>query len=58
MGRQIKAERARAIPHALSQKLGGFEFARLAALSLAQVRDLMSKPEALHRFPEKMAEYF
>jgi endonuclease III len=58
MDRQVKAERAWLIPYLFSEKIGGFEFARLRSLSLAQVRELMSKPVPLHRFPERMSENF
>lgn len=58
MDRQIKAERAWLIPYLFSQKLGGFEFRVLHSLSLADVRQLMTKPELLHRFPERMSENF
>lgn len=58
MDRQIKAERAWLIPHLVSRKLGGFSFSRLRALSLEDVRDLLSKPEPLHRFPEEMSRNF
>jgi uncharacterized HhH-GPD family protein len=58
MDRQIRAERAWLIPHLISQKLGGFSFSHLRALSLEDVRDLLSKPEPLHRFPEEMSRNF
>ena len=58
MDRQIKAERAWAIPQAVSQRLGGFDFPRLSRLTLAEVQGLMSKPAPLHRFPDRMSEYF
>ena len=58
MDRQIKAERAWLIPYLFSQKLGGFEFRLLHSLSPAEVRQIMTKPEPLHRFPERMSEYF
>lgn len=54
----MKAERAWLIPYLFSEKLGGFEFARLRSLALAEVRELMSKPVPLHRFPERMSENF
>lgn len=58
MDRQIKAERAWSIPHLISRKLGGFSFARLRTLSLDDVRELLSNPEPLHRFPEEMSRNF
>ena len=58
MDRQIKAERAWLIPYLISQKIGGFEFSRLRALSLATVQELMTLPVPLHRFPNRMGENF
>jgi endonuclease III len=58
MDRQIRAERAWLIPHLIAKKLGGFSFSLLRALSLENVRDLLSKPEPLHRFPEEMSRNF
>jgi endonuclease III len=58
MDRQIKAERAWLIPHLISQRIGGFEFPVLQSLSLDDVRKFMTKPEPLHRFPERMTENF
>ena len=56
MDRQIRTERAWFVPYALAEKLGGFEFHRLAGLNLGTCRRLMTKPEHLHRFPEEMAK--
>ena len=53
----MKAERAWLIPYLFSEKIGGL-FARLRSLALAEVRELMSKPVPLHRFPERMSENF
>jgi endonuclease III len=58
MDRQIKAERAWLIPYLISQKIGGFSMKKLSALSVEDVRRLMSEPEALHRFVDKMAVNF
>ncbi|MGP0592195.1 iron-sulfur cluster loop [Nitrospira sp. T9] len=58
MGRQIKAERAWLILHLISVKLGGFSLSVLYPLSLDQVRELLSKPEPLHRFPGEMSYSF
>ncbi len=58
MDRQIKAERAWVIPHRIAQALGGFSISMLSALSLAAVRLLLTKPENLHRFPERMSRNF
>ena len=58
MDRQIKAERAWLTPYLISQKIGGFSMESLGALSVEDVRRLMSEPEPLHRFVEKMAVNF
>ncbi len=59
MDRQVKAERAWLIPYRFQQKLGGdFSIQRLASLTLSDVKKLMSEPEPLHRFADKMGDYF
>lgn len=58
MDRQMKAERAWLIPYLFSQKIGNFEFEHLRSLSLSEIRDLMTKPVPLHRYPERMSENF
>ncbi len=58
MDRQIKAEKAWVIPFRFAEKLGNFTFSRLAELTLDEVRDLMTKPEPLHRFTEGMSKNF
>ena len=58
MDKQIKAELAWLIPYRISTKLGGFEFSVLEGLSEDNVKDLMIKPEPLHRFPDKMSVEF
>lgn len=50
MDRQIRAEKAWLIPYRFAQKLGTFSFSRLATLTLDETRELMSKPEPLHRY--------
>jgi endonuclease III len=55
MDRQIEAERAWLIPYRISQALGGFSFQLLRTLSLDDFRQLLTKPKALHRFPEEMS---
>jgi uncharacterized HhH-GPD family protein len=57
MDRQIKAEKAWIIPHRIAERLGTFSMQDLAKLSPEQVKELMSKPEPLHRFG-KMGVYF
>ncbi len=59
MDRQVKAERAWLIPYRFQQKLGGdFSIKRLASLTLPDVKKLMSEPEPLHRFADKMGDLF
>jgi len=58
MDRQIKAEKAWMIPWLISEKLGGFEFQRLLALTMKEVKSLMTYPEPLHRFPKEMSLNF
>lgn len=58
MDRQIKAERAWLIPHLVSEKLGGLSFDVLRKLSLDEVRQFLTRPEPLHRFPEEMSRNF
>ncbi len=58
MDRQYKAEKCWLIPYRFQQKLHSFKFARLTSLSLDEVHQLMSQPEALHRIPKKMAGVF
>jgi len=58
MDRQMKAERAWLIPHRIGQKLGDFSMRTLTSLSRSNVRDLMAKPEPLHRFVDTMSGCF
>lgn len=58
MDRQVKAERAWLIPYIISQKLQGFSMELLSKLSINKVNRLMSKPESLHRFVDKMSRFF
>ena len=58
MDRQIKTERAWAIPHQFSQRLGGFSIERLAELSLTDVSRIMSELKPRHRFANMMSGYF
>jgi len=58
MDRQVKAEKAWLIPYLISEKLGGFSMKDLCRLSRADVNRLMSHPEPLHRFVDKMSGFF
>lgn len=58
MDRQVKAEKAWLIPYRISEKLHGFTMDTLRPLSLADVNRLMTQPEPLHRFIDKMSEFF
>ena len=63
MDRQIRYERAWLIPYEISQRmkgrgLGVFSIENLSTLSQEQVKKLMSEPEPLHRFLDKMSSVF
>jgi len=58
MDRQVKAEKAWLIPYRFSEKLGGFSMQDLCVLTRAEVNRLMSQPEPLHRFVDKMSKFF
>jgi endonuclease III len=58
MDRQVKAERAWIVPYKISQKLQGFSMELLSKLSMNDVNRLMSEPESLHRFVDKMSRSF
>ena len=58
MDRQIKAERAWLIPHKISLKIGSPSFDAFSRLSREEIKEHMSRPEALHRFVDSMSEYF
>lgn len=55
MNRQIPVERVGAIPERIRERLGGFDMARLAAVSLAEYREIFAA-EKLHRYNDVMAE--
>jgi len=58
MDQQIKAERAWLIPFLLKEKLGSFTMDTLLNQSEPDVRRLMTEPECLHRFVDRMAGFF
>lgn len=58
MDRHITAERAWAIPLRLRERLGSFAFADLERLSREDCTSLFSRPQALHRYNDKMAGIF
>jgi hypothetical protein len=63
MDQQIRAERAWLIPYRIGQKLvqkglDGFSMDVLRALSRDDVQHLMSQPQPLHRFADRMGEHF
>jgi len=58
MDRQIRAEKAWSIPYGISERLGDFSIVALAQLSREKVKDLMARPEPLHRFVETMSSLF
>ena len=55
MDRQIKAERAWVIPFEIHRRTGTRTFDELARLSLDALREAMTVPDVLHRYPEVMA---
>lgn len=58
MDRQVKAEKAWAIPYEIKMRSGGFSMRHLRRLSTRQVARMMTRPTSLHRFPEEMATNF
>lgn len=58
MDRQVKAEKAWLIPYRISEKLHGFSMDALCLLSRVDVSRLMTQPEPLHRFVDKMSGFF
>jgi len=58
MDQQVKAEKAWIIPYRISQRLNGFSMQTLAQLSPNDVNNLMTQPEPLHRFSDRMAGFF
>jgi len=57
MDRQIKAERAWAIPYRLAQVLGGFSLKRLLEVTPEELKGFFEKLQ-LHRFPDTMSRNF
>jgi hypothetical protein len=57
MDRQVKAERAWLIPHAIARKLGDFSIETLARLSQPEIRALMAEPTPLHHFVDTMSRH-
>lgn len=57
MDRQIKAERAWAIPYRIAEVLGGFSFDRLVDVSAEEFKRLFVELK-LHRFPETISRNF
>lgn len=57
MDRQVKAERAWAIPYEISKEIKGFEFHRLRELTERKIRNIFRK-RRLHRFNDDMSRYF
>ena len=59
MDRQVKAEIAWSIPYKIYKKrLGDFTFKSFSELSRGEIKELMIKPQPLHRFPKIMADFF
>jgi endonuclease III len=58
MDRQCIAKKAWVIPYEISKKINGFSVEQLCRLSELEILDLMTKPEPLHRYSQKMANLF
>ncbi len=58
MDRQVRAEIAWFVPFRIAEKIGGFSMQELRSLSRAEVKQLMTEPEPLHRFVDKMTDHF
>ena len=58
MDRQMKAEKAWAIPYEIKKTLGGFSFSKLKKLTLDDAVTVFTKPKKLHRYSEDMAKNF
>jgi endonuclease III len=58
MDRQMKAEKAWAIPYEIRQALGDFSFSKLKKLTLDDAVNVFTKPKKLHRYSEDMAKNF
>ena len=58
MDRQVKAEKAWLIPFRILQKVGDFSVEKLSSLTLEDINRIMREPEPLHRFVDKMSDYF
>ncbi len=58
MDQQVKAERAWLIPYKISQLLDSFEMKDLVDLDESRIVAMMTTPEKLHRFIDKMGHYF
>lgn len=54
MDRQVPSERAWRIPYELRNRLGFFDFPRLAQQTAQALCQAMREPTQLHRFPNKM----
>jgi endonuclease-3 len=53
--RQDTAERAWMLPYRLGERAGSWGLAQLAALTPQSIAEHLHKPDALHRYPAKMA---
>lgn len=58
MDRQIKSEKAWLIPFRIMQRINEFSIEKLSSLTREDVKRIMREPESLHRFVDKMANYF
>jgi uncharacterized HhH-GPD family protein len=58
MDRQVRAEKAWLVPYEMSSRLGGFSMRVLTPLSQAEIRRHMTRPPPLHRFADRMSQFF
>jgi endonuclease III len=57
MDRQVKAQRAWAIPYRIGSRIGGFDFSNYERLELAEIKEIFEDMR-LHRFNGDMADIF
>jgi len=53
----VKAETAWALPHLLKARLGHLDPDRIGQMTKQELAAVLARPSALHRFPNKMADY-
>src|SRR5690625_277857 len=56
LDQQVTMESAFAGPHKLHERLGGFDAAKLAAMDVDELTEIMRQRPAVHRYPGSMAK--